>query len=96
MYARVTTVQGRPDQIDDAVRLIENDVIPAAELMSGFKGGHWLADREHGKMIAVTYWETEDDMVASDDRVRQLREQTVDKIGAHVEGVEHYEVVARA
>ena len=95
MYARLTTVQGKPEQIDDAIRVIENDVIPASKALPGFKNGYWLADRKSGKLLGLTVFETEKDIEASEAAASQLRKSATEKLGAEVKNVERFELIAR-
>ena len=95
MFARVTTIQGTPDQAEEAIRMIQEQVIPAARQLPGFKGGYWLADRNTGKGIGITLWESEDAMRASGERAAQLRNQSAQALGGTAI-VEEYEVIGQA
>ena len=95
MHARLTTLQGSPEKLDEAIRVIENDVIPASKLLPGFKNGYWFTDRKSGKMLALTLFETEKDMQATDEAASQIRKTATEKLGAEVKYVERFEVVAR-
>jgi hypothetical protein len=95
MYARLTTIQGSPEKIEDATRVVENDVIPASKLLPGFKSGYWFADRKSGKMLALTLFETEKDVEASEAAASQLRKTSTEKLGAEVKNVERFELIAR-
>jgi hypothetical protein len=95
MYARLTTVQGKPEQLEDAIRVIENDVIPASKVMPGFKNGYWYADRKSGKLLGLTLFETEKDVEASEAAASKLRTAATEKIGAEITSVERFELVAR-
>jgi heme-degrading monooxygenase HmoA len=66
MYARVTHIQIRPDKIDEATRLYEDSVVPAAQQQKGFKAITLLADRATGKGISLSYWESEAAMQAGE------------------------------
>ena len=61
MYARVTLVQVRMDRQEEAVKMYEEGVVPAAKSQNGFKGCYLLSDPKTGKGISITLWETEDD-----------------------------------
>ena len=65
MYARVTTTQGNPDQIDEAINIVRDLILPAAQERSGFSGYLLLADRGTGKGITISLWESEADREAS-------------------------------
>jgi len=66
MHARVTTVQIRPDKMDEAIGIYRDSVTPAAQQQKGFKGVLLLTDRNTGKGISVTLWETEADMTTGE------------------------------
>lgn len=96
MFVRVTTTQGTPDKADETIRVIKDVVLPAATAMAGFKGGVWLGDRASGKGLAVTFFESEAAMRATEAAAQQLRTKAVGQIGARVVSVEHFEVFATA
>src|SRR2546426_11437092 len=98
MFARVTTTQAAPDRADadEAVRVIKENVIPRAEGMAGFKGGLWLLDRAAGKGLAITLFESEEALQASEAAAQQIRQEAVDQIQAGIVSVERYEIVASA
>src|SRR5579864_6944186 len=95
MYARLTTVQGKPEKIEDAIRVIENDVIPGSKVLPGFKNGYWLADRKSGKLLGLTVFETEKDIEESEAAASKLRKSAAEKLGAEVKNVERFELIAR-
>ena len=97
MHARVTTFENvKTDKIDAGVRLINEQVVPAAQTLKGFKGGYWLADRQRGKLIAMTLWETEEDLHASENAIAWLRDLGREQGLVGDATVEHYEVIAEA
>jgi heme-degrading monooxygenase HmoA len=66
MNARVTFVQIVPGKLDEAVDLYRDSVVPAARQQKGYKGVYLLTDRNTGKGISMTLWETEADMLAGE------------------------------
>lgn len=62
MYARVTTVQLRPDKLDVARQIFREAMAPAIHLRDGSKGLLYLADSESGKALVITLWDNQDDM----------------------------------
>jgi hypothetical protein len=94
MYGRLTTIQGKPERFEDAIRVIENDVIPGFKVLPGFKNGYWLADRKSGKLMSLSLFETEKDLDASEHDASQLRKTSVEKLGAEVKNVERFELIA--
>ncbi len=66
MNARVTLVQILPGKVDEAVDRYRDSVVPAARQQNGYKGVYLLTDRNTGKGISITLWETEADMIAGE------------------------------
>jgi hypothetical protein len=56
MFARVAIVHMRKDQIDAAVQLSKDSVIPAAKSQKGFHGAQLLTE-PNGKGIFITFWD---------------------------------------
>jgi heme-degrading monooxygenase HmoA len=92
MFARVSTFQGPPDQTAEGIRVAREQILPAARLMDGFKGIYLLYDRESGKSLSITLWETEADMRASEEAASRIRTESAETSGEQVVGVERYEV----
>ncbi len=93
MYARVTTIEGSPDKMDDATRHIQDQTLPQLQQMDGFKGFAALADRHSGKVLGVAFWESEEALRATEEAVSSVRSGAAEAAGGTVAGVEHYEVV---
>ena len=95
MFARVTTVQASPDKVEQANRLINDQVIPAVRQMQGFKAGYWLVDRDTGRGMGITLWEDEQALEAGRQGVPQLRARIEQELGTSVD-IQEYEVIAQA
>ena len=54
-----------------------------------------MADRQSGKFIAVALWESEEALRASAAAVEQSRTQSTQAVGATIQSVQEYEVVAQ-
>jgi heme-degrading monooxygenase HmoA len=80
--------------LDEGVRQAREVVLPQAkEIDPGFKGIIALTDRQVRKMVWITFWESEEAMVASEEAADRLPEEdTVEVAGGMVAGVERYEV----
>ncbi len=96
MYARVTRLDAPSDR-DRATRMVEQ-AIPEAERLPGFVGGYWLLDQRGGTMLAVTLWESEEAVAASDAAADQVRAETAEalKTAPEAMSVERYEVIGQA
>ena len=96
MFARVSTLQGQPERLDEAARVMREEAAPFARQQPGFKTAYWLADRSTGTVVAVALWGSEEAMRASEAAVDERRRESARALGATVESVERYEVIAQA
>src|ERR671916_116637 len=92
MYARVTTIEGAPDKMDDASRHVQEQTLPQLQQMDGFKGFAALGDRQSGKLLGVAFWENEEALRATEEAVSNVRSGAAEAAGGTVAGVEQYEV----
>ena len=82
MHARVTTMTLDPSKIDAAAQHFREHDLPTIEAMDGFKGFTLLVDRESGRVIGTSYWESEQALRATDDKVREARRHVAEEGGA--------------
>src|SRR5262249_32938026 len=89
MHARVSTYHG-----GDAEKFEEGlkDVTPQLESIDGFSHALFLIDREGGKAISITVWDSEEALKASAEKANQMRQQATQPSGASIDTVEQYEV----
>ncbi len=66
MFARLTIAQGMINKIDESIRIYEDSIITAAKSQKGFQGAYLLTDRNTGKGISCTLWDSEEDAVANE------------------------------
>lgn len=66
MFARIVRMQIKIDRIDEASRLFEEKIIPNCKKQNGFKGAYFLADRKTGTCIPITFWDSEEDLLANE------------------------------
>jgi heme-degrading monooxygenase HmoA len=93
MHARVSKMEGLPEQVNELERIAAEWLAPSLSEMEGFHGILALADRQSGKVEMVTLWESEQAMHQSEDDADQLRSATARAAGGEVADVERYEVV---
>ena len=94
MYARTTTIMADPTRIDDGIADVRDNVMPALSEMDGCVGVSLLCDRDSGRCIATTAWETEEAMAATRDRVMQMRARAMEQFGATDSQVQEWEIAA--
>ena len=92
MFARVTQLAVSPERLEQGHRAIEEHLIPALRMQVGYNGGLMLANREGGKMLAVTLWENEQQMHATDEAAHWFRIFGAEAVEGMVTDVETYEV----
>jgi heme-degrading monooxygenase HmoA len=92
LFARVSTFEGPPDQTSEGIRVAREQILPVARLQDGFVGIYLLYDRERGRSLAITLWETEEDMRASEEAALRARTASALASGDVMVGVERYEV----
>ena len=92
MYARVSTYQGPPDQIDEGVRYAQENILPRVQEVDGFEGVYFLVDRQSGKALTITLWESEEALRGSEEEANRLRSESAEAGSQEVMGVERYEV----
>ena len=92
MYARLTRIDGSAEQLEAAVEMARNDVLPTLRDCDGYKGFSVGVDRSSGRMFGLSFFDSEENLRASDDAVRQTREATARAAGGSPE-VSNYEIV---
>ena len=88
MYARVSTYSGDGDRLLDGFA----DLTEPLAAIDGFSHAYFMVDRESGKGMSITIWETEEALNASVEKANELREQGAAAGGAEIESVQHYEI----
>ena len=89
MHARVSSYQ-----TSDPDRLVEGfkSVTGALEGIDGFSHAFFMVDRDSGRAMSITMWESEDALDASVRQADELRKQGTEPSGATIESVQHYEI----
>lgn len=82
MFARVVTIQGKPEKVDDEIRHFREKLIPTAKSNHGFKDAYLMVDRKTGKMISFVMWETEKDVQATDKKAEEITSERAKVAGA--------------
>jgi heme-degrading monooxygenase HmoA len=93
VHARVNTLQMDPAKIDDAVGELESGGLDQLKGIDGFKGMTVLGDRQSGKSLAITFWESEGALHASEEAVKETRKRATEAGGAAEPQIEVFEVV---
>jgi heme-degrading monooxygenase HmoA len=94
MFARLVTFGGRREQLDEFARIGTEKVLPQLKRLDGFEGSLVLANRRSGEIVAVTLWESEEAMRATEGADYWLRAFGAEVAGGEVTGLDRYEVVS--
>jgi len=96
MFARLLKIKTNIEQIDDIATIFKEHVIPLCKEQKGFVTAYFLADRHSGNCIPITVWESEEDMLATEEN-RFFQEQLVKLMGFFLSPPirEAYEVVVQ-
>jgi heme-degrading monooxygenase HmoA len=93
MHARVNTIEGSPDRMDDATRHIQEQTMPQLRQMEGFEGFVALGDRQSGRVLGVAFWESEEALRATEEALSGVRSGAAEAAGGTLASVERYEVL---
>jgi heme-degrading monooxygenase HmoA len=91
MYARTTTMRGDPQAVDSLVATVRDELMPSLLELDGCVGLSLLVDRDTGRVIATSAWETQEAMRAGAEAVRSLRQRAAESFGATPE-VQEWEI----
>jgi hypothetical protein len=78
--------------VDAGIAHVRDVVLPAVTAMDGCIGMSLLVDRESGRAIATTAWESQAAMAASAQSVMPLRDGAQDVLGASTSDVDEWEL----
>lgn len=97
MYARVTTFPGlAPERIKATLKEFTEQHLPKLEQQPGYRGVWAGIDYTGGRAIAVTYWESNEALHASDAVANEVRAAAVSRSGVDRNRppvIDRYEVV---
>ncbi|HEU4514329.1 MAG TPA: hypothetical protein VFR87_14575 [Nocardioidaceae bacterium] len=95
MYARSTTIMADPAMADRGIAFVRDQVWPMVRDMDGCLGLSLIVDRETGRSIATTSWDSEETLRASAEMVRGIRAQGLEITAAMGEpAVEEWEIAS--
>ena len=92
MYARVNETQWNPEMVEEGIRLTEETIIPAYQEHPGFRGYFLLTEPGGEGAMAITMWDTEENMESSASIARSMIGELKGILRAPPE-TRHYEVM---
>jgi heme-degrading monooxygenase HmoA len=95
MVARTSTWAGSSEALDKWTEHVTAHVRGFVAGLPGNKGGAFFIDREAGKALTLTFWESEEAAAETDKFADQSRASTVDATGVELVERGAYAVVAQ-
>ena len=92
MFGRIGTWQGSPAELERWIERSRTEVKPSIQKDAGLEAASWLVDRELGKGLTVTLWESVEAMRASEQARLARQAATSASTGATVT-TDRYEVI---
>ena len=92
MHARMTTMEGSSERLDEGLREIKEDVLPQLQQQDGFRGFVVFDNRHNGELIGFSLWESDEAMQASEEVGERTRRESAETMSDTIAGVERYEV----
>ncbi|TMG31268.1 MAG: hypothetical protein E6H93_07000 [Chloroflexi bacterium] len=92
-WARLTTVQGDPAQLSQAVSNFKDKIVPSVRRQAGARTAYFFANRQTGKTFAGSVWDTLQDLQKSESAITELRAEAINRFGgreAKTEAMEMY------
>ena len=74
-------------------RLVEREVIPVVSRERGFRGIWFFLDHDGGKFFSITLYETEGDLRAAQEGVKELRAKALKALGCTPVSASSLEIV---
>jgi hypothetical protein len=95
MVARTSTWTGSPDALDKWADHVSAHVRGFVAGLPGNAGGAFFIDREAGRALTLTYWETDEAAAETDKFAEQSRASTVAATGVELVERGAYTIVER-
>ncbi|MGW3119559.1 hypothetical protein ACWDBW_20895 [Streptomyces sp. NPDC001107] len=92
MFVRTVYATGDPAKVDTAIRALNSQGRELLEERPGYRGAGIFVDREVGKLLAASWWESEEARRNSDEVMRERRGALLEPFAATT-AVENYEAV---
>ena len=66
MFARHVTTEVYRDKIEEALKIYEESVIPVGKAQEGYRGIYLLANKETGKIVSISFWDSKEHAIANE------------------------------
>ncbi len=93
VWVRVTTAQADPAKVSDGISAVKSKGVPLAKKQPGARAFIQFVNRQSGKSLVATIWDTEKDLQNSEAASAALRQELSKQVGAPSPKVEVFEIV---
>ena len=90
MFARVSAYHA--DEDSQKLMTAFQETIGPLQVVEGFSHAYFLIDKDTGRAVSMTIWESEDAIGASAAGAEERRDRRAEISGASVDSVDHFEV----
>jgi hypothetical protein len=90
-FVSVDTISGDPDKVDAATVFVRDKVLEVLRSLKGYRATVMGVDRQTGRSVMSTTWDTLADLKANDSGVSVLRKEAAHAAGADDVQVEIFE-----
>jgi heme-degrading monooxygenase HmoA len=84
--------EGSTEEIEAAVALGRDELLPLERQMPGFRGLLVLSDKEAGKLVTLSLWESEEQMRGSEESARALVRLARQSVGGKRRSIDLFDV----
>jgi hypothetical protein len=95
MYAQVISFEDDPQDLEDGIAHVRDEVVPAAQGTSGVRGV-WLVDRDSGRRLSVMLFDDEASAEALFAAVGERRAADPDRNRPRPTGSQRWEIYAHS
>lgn len=92
MYARITRTKADPARLDDVVGALRDQLVPLFKQQRGYLGAVSIANRETGEGATTTYWDSWDNLKASEAAIFAARDKFAQDQSAEIVSFHRCEV----
>jgi hypothetical protein len=82
VHARSVSFQARPESMDEGIAFVKDEVMPAVTGMDGCIGLSFICDRESGRCISTSAWQSKEALEASESNVAPIRGRGAEIFGS--------------
>ena len=88
MHVRAATGQIQPGKMQETINIYNNSV-SVVKAQKGYQGAYLMTDAASGKILYITFWESEADMLAGES-IGGYYQQEVGRLGLLCDGTYHF------